>query len=144
MAEYCLDCFNQLHNTAYKARRVTLEKDFCEGCAQVKLCVALLRPEGPFSRIAKRFRTLRRTRSGHSVIQRKGGTFKVTRMGRLIAVERQPMNIQSAYIRVYRAAAAALDELERLPQHPALPEVAAARRILAKAIADTEEHTEIV
>lgn len=65
-------------------------------------------------------------------------------MGRLIAIEHEPLQIQAAYVRIFGAAAAALDELERLPKHVTLPEIDTARRILAQAIADTEEHTDIV
>lgn len=44
MAEFCLDCFNELNHTHYKPYQVTLCTDFCEGCGQIKPCVVLLQP----------------------------------------------------------------------------------------------------
>lgn len=53
------------------------------------------------------------------------------------------MEIQAAYIRVFGAAAAALEELAGLGEGVRVPEVVRAREILSRAIAETEEHTEL-
>ena len=39
MAEYCLDCFNELLGTKYRKSEVELDVDFCEGCGEWKPCV---------------------------------------------------------------------------------------------------------
>ena len=36
MAEYCIECYNRIHNTELKKRDVTLSVDLCEGCGKVK------------------------------------------------------------------------------------------------------------
>lgn len=51
MAEFCLDCFNKLHDTDYTEREVWLEVDFCEGCAEWKPCVMQLYPKPLFYRL---------------------------------------------------------------------------------------------
>ena len=51
------------------------------------------------------------------------------------------MDVQSAYIRVFGAAAAALEQLAALGDGVRVAEVVNAREILRQAIADTEEHT---
>lgn len=43
MAEFCLECLNRMSGTSYTHRDVVLDEDFCEGCAQVKPCVVVLR-----------------------------------------------------------------------------------------------------
>ena len=53
------------------------------------------------------------------------------------------MEIQDAYIRVFGAAAAALEELAALGDGVRVTEVVRAREILSQAIADTEEHTDL-
>lgn len=53
------------------------------------------------------------------------------------------MEIQAAYIRVFGAAAAALEELAGLGEGVRVPEVVRAREILSRAIDETEEHTEL-
>lgn len=141
MAEFCLDCFNQLHGTGYKARLVTLEDDFCEGCGTVKPCVVSLQPPSFFVRIIKVFH--RPVNAAHQTICRRGSKYKIFRCGNLIAVERQTLEIQAAYIRVFGAAGAALDELETLPAGVGDPSIEKARRILRQAIEDTEECTEL-
>ena len=45
MAEFCLKCFNELNGTDYQANEVWLEEDFCEGCADRKPCVIVIRPK---------------------------------------------------------------------------------------------------
>ena len=45
MAEFCLSCFNEMNGTHYTKSEVWLEEDFCEGCAEWKLCVIELRPK---------------------------------------------------------------------------------------------------
>lgn len=55
----------------------------------------------------------------------------------------EKMEIQAAYIRVFGAAAAALEELAALGEQVRVPEVVKAKEILIQAIADTEEHTEL-
>ena len=45
MAEFCLKCFNEMNGTDYQASEVSLEKDFCEGCAGWQPCVMELRPK---------------------------------------------------------------------------------------------------
>jgi len=44
MAEFCLDCYNRLNDTKYRPRHVTLDDDFCEGCAQWTKCIATIHP----------------------------------------------------------------------------------------------------
>lgn len=53
------------------------------------------------------------------------------------------MELQDAYIRVFGAAAAALDELAALGDNVRVSEVVSAKEILSGAIADTEEHTDL-
>ena len=53
------------------------------------------------------------------------------------------MELQDAYIRVFGAAAAALEELAALGDNVKVPEVVRAKTILREAIADTEEHTDL-
>ena len=36
MAEFCLECFNQLNGTAYTEDEAELEVGLCEGCGEVK------------------------------------------------------------------------------------------------------------
>lgn len=45
MAEFCLKCFNELNGTNYQPNQVWLEEDFCEGCADWRPCIVLLRPK---------------------------------------------------------------------------------------------------
>lgn len=45
MAEFCLKCFNELNGTNYQTNEVWQEEDFCEGCADWRLCVIQLRPK---------------------------------------------------------------------------------------------------
>lgn len=45
MAEFCLDCFNEMNGTHYTKSEVWLEEDFCEGCADWRPCVVELRPK---------------------------------------------------------------------------------------------------
>jgi hypothetical protein len=47
MAEFCLDCFNDLNGTDYSNKEVWLANDFCEGCGKWKPCVLDLKPN-PF------------------------------------------------------------------------------------------------
>lgn len=47
MAEFCLQCFNELNGTDHQAGQIWLEEDFCEGCGERRLCVFALRPK-PF------------------------------------------------------------------------------------------------
>lgn len=51
MAEFCLKCFNELHETDYTEKEIWLEDDFCEGCAEWKPCVFELRPKPIFWRL---------------------------------------------------------------------------------------------
>ena len=39
MAEFCLDCFNELHGTNYGDGAVKLDYDLCEGCGEWKLTI---------------------------------------------------------------------------------------------------------
>lgn len=141
MAEFCLDCFNRLHGTDYKERSVTLEDDFCEGCGTVKPCVLLLRPPSLFSRIRQ---ALQNERDKPGTIHRNGRKYKIRQQGKLTAIERQPMNIQAAYIHVFGAVGAALDVLAPLRANSHVPEIEKACRILQQAIEDTEEHTNLL
>lgn len=138
VAEFCLDCFNRLHGTDYIEKGVTLENDFCEGCYSVKPCVVLLRPPSLFDRIR---RILQKDETKLHTIHHKGGKYKILRRGKLTAIERQPMDTQSAYIRVFGAAGAALDALEPLREASNIPEIHEACRILQQAIEETEEFT---
>ena len=36
MAEFCLDCMNEMDGTHYTEKDVELEMDLCEGCGQIK------------------------------------------------------------------------------------------------------------
>ena len=36
MAEFCLDCYNRLHEKNYREDQVELEMDLCEGCGEWK------------------------------------------------------------------------------------------------------------
>lgn len=48
MAEFCLDCFNQLNGTDYTEADVWVdysEWDICEGCGEFRPCVVELRPK---------------------------------------------------------------------------------------------------
>ena len=45
MAEFCLDCFNEMNGTHYTKSEVLLEEDLCEGCGQIKPCVMDLKPK---------------------------------------------------------------------------------------------------
>ena len=47
MAEFCLDCFNELNGTNYSKKEVWLADDFCEECCEWKPCVVDLKPN-PF------------------------------------------------------------------------------------------------
>lgn len=49
MAEYCLNCFNKYNKTNYNEKEVTLKKDFCESCGEIKPCVMALRKKGIIS-----------------------------------------------------------------------------------------------
>ena len=141
MAEFCLDCFNRLHGTDYKERGITLEDDYCEGCGAVKPCVVLLRPPSLFNRIRQAIQK----RGGElHTIHHKGSKYKIRQHGKLTAIERQPMNIQAAYIRVFGAVGAALDVLEPLRANSSVVEIKEACRILQQAIEDTEEHTNLL
>lgn len=53
------------------------------------------------------------------------------------------MELRDAYIRVFGAAAAALEELAALGDGVIVPEVVRAKAILCQAIEDTEEHTDL-
>ena len=138
MAEFCLDCFNKLHGTEYQAKNVTLEDDFCEGCGVMKPCVVLLRPPSLFNRIRQVFQ---KYTDKPRTVHHKGRKYKIVRQSHLTAIERQPMNIQQAYIRVFGAAGVALDMLEPLRGSGNNPTIEKACHILQQAIEDTEEHT---
>ena len=58
MAEFCLNCFNELNGTDYKASEVWLEDDFCEGCGDWKPCVFELWPKPLLWRLAGYVRRL--------------------------------------------------------------------------------------
>lgn len=45
MAEFCLDCYNELHGTHYTEQEVELEEDLCEGCGQIKPVVVAFRSQ---------------------------------------------------------------------------------------------------
>lgn len=141
MAEFCLDCFNHLHGTDHKEKGVTLEEDFCEGCCSVKPCVVLLRPPSLFARIR---RAMRKDESKSHTIRHRGSKYKIQQRGKLTAIERQPLNIQVAYIRVFGAVGAALDVLEPLRKSSSDTEIEKACCILQQAIEDTEEHTNLL
>ena len=36
MAEFCLDCWNEMNGTHYTPEQVVLEEDLCEGCGEWK------------------------------------------------------------------------------------------------------------
>lgn len=55
MAEFCLKCFNELNGTHYKPNQVWLEEDFCEGCADWRPCIVLLRPKPLLRRLTVYF-----------------------------------------------------------------------------------------
>ena len=40
MAEFCLDCYNELHGTYYDDGDVNLDYDLCEDCGEWKLTIA--------------------------------------------------------------------------------------------------------
>lgn len=54
VAEFCLDCWNELNHTNYHELTVTLsdDLDLCEGCGQWKPVVVLLQPP-PYHRRVK-------------------------------------------------------------------------------------------
>ena len=46
MAEFCLRCFNEYikpENEYYKESDLIIDYDFCEGCAEWKMCVVGIR-----------------------------------------------------------------------------------------------------
>lgn len=43
MAEFCVDCWNDLNGTHYTENELWLEDDLCEGCGEVKPCIITLR-----------------------------------------------------------------------------------------------------
>jgi len=45
MAEYCLDCFNEMNGTNYTEKKYFLSKDldFCEGCGKLKRVIVVER-----------------------------------------------------------------------------------------------------
>ena len=50
MADFCLDCFNQINASDYGREDVILEYGLCEGCGQYKkVVVDLVRPFGLFA-----------------------------------------------------------------------------------------------
>ena len=53
MAEFCLDCFNQMNDTKLTDKEVILEDDLCEGCGEVKPCVMTIKksPKTPLKSI---------------------------------------------------------------------------------------------
>ena len=46
MAEFCLDCMNEMEGTHYTEENVELEMDLCEGCGQIKPVVVGFRRRG--------------------------------------------------------------------------------------------------
>ena len=55
MAEFCLECFNQMNDTKLTDKEVILEDDLCEGCGEVKPCVMTIKksPQMPLKSILK-------------------------------------------------------------------------------------------
>ena len=51
MAEFCLDCWNEMNGTHYTPEQVVLEEDLCEGCGSWKPVVISFRRPGLFTRI---------------------------------------------------------------------------------------------
>lgn len=49
MAEFCLECFNELNGTHYTKGDVILEFDFCENCGKYRKCIGKLREHGPLN-----------------------------------------------------------------------------------------------
>ena len=59
MAEYCLDCFNQINKTNYKEKNVWIdceELDICERCGEYKPCVMALHKKPIIERWKDRMR----------------------------------------------------------------------------------------
>lgn len=53
MADFCLECFNELNKTHYEKEDVVEEFGICEGCGEYKDCVVDLRGYGFFATIAR-------------------------------------------------------------------------------------------
>ena len=55
MAEFCLECFNQLNETKLTEKEVVLQEDLCEGCGLIKPCVISIykRPKMPLKSFLK-------------------------------------------------------------------------------------------
>ena len=54
MAEYCLDCFNQINRTNYNEKDVWIdheEFDICERCGKCKPCVIALHKKPMIERL---------------------------------------------------------------------------------------------
>ena len=53
MAEFCLECFNELNGTHYTKGDVIEAFDFCEGCAEYKKCIVKFRGHGPLRELIR-------------------------------------------------------------------------------------------
>ena len=51
MAEFCLDCFNELEETSYSPKdvRLSLMRELCEGCGEPRRVVVGLKRRSPIS-----------------------------------------------------------------------------------------------
>ena len=46
MAEFCVDCFNELNGTNIKKYDCVLDYDLCEGCGEIKKTIVVFRLSG--------------------------------------------------------------------------------------------------
>jgi len=46
MAEFCLECYNELNGTHFTEKDVILEEDLCEGCGEYKPTIVVFRSRG--------------------------------------------------------------------------------------------------
>lgn len=53
MAEFCLECFNELNDTHFTKEDVIEAFDFCECCAEYKKCIVKFRGHSPLSKLIR-------------------------------------------------------------------------------------------
>ena len=53
MAEFCLECYNELNGTHYTKGDVIEALDLCENCGEYKKCIVKFRGKGPLSALIR-------------------------------------------------------------------------------------------